>query len=296
MKRSTDALQAGRESAIAGLTSAGGLTKDQIAQRQFAIEQQIYALEQQRAVATAAIRVEEDQIYTIQQGRLLTAQNAVIAAEEALQKDRTKMANELAINDQRRQSIEDQATALALAKVPAEEYQKELKKAQNNAEGTLKKILALNTKVTTTHYINTIYTSSGTKGITSMYGGKVMPMSMGGMVPKYMAVGGRIGSDTVPAMLTPGEFVMNKKATQQFGPLLSMLNESKYPSMIGSSGSAQVPINSVSTSMSDNSTAVYNYNLGFSINGSNGNVNDIARAVMREIKDVDSQRIRGQRR
>jgi hypothetical protein len=48
--------------------------------------------------------------------------------------------------------------------------------------------------------------------------------------------------------------------------------------------------------MSDNSTAVYNYNLGFSINGSNSNANDIARAVMTEIKNVDAQRIRGQRR
>jgi TP901 family phage tail tape measure protein len=120
-------------------------------------------------------------------------------------------------------------------------------------------------------------------------------MSLGGIVPKYMARGGKIGSDTVPAMLTPGEFVMNKRATQQFGPMLSMLNESKYPSMIGNRSSAQIPVNSISTSMNDNSTAVYNYSLGFNINGSNSNANDIARAVMKEIKNVDSQRIRGQR-
>jgi hypothetical protein len=88
---------------------------------------------------------------------------------------------------------------------------------------------------------------------------------------------------------------MNKGATAEFGPMLSMLNESKYPSMIGDRSSAQVPVNNVSTSVSDNSTAVYNYNLGFSINGSNANANDIARVVMREIKNVDSQRIRGQR-
>jgi len=121
-------------------------------------------------------------------------------------------------------------------------------------------------------------------------------LSSGGLVPKYFARGGSIGSDTVPAMLTPGEFVMNRRATDQFGPMLSMLNESKYPSMIGRQNSAQVPVNNVSTSVSDNSTAVYNYNLGFSINGSNGNAKDIANAVMREIKNVDSQRIRGQRR
>ena len=105
-----------------------------------------------------------------------------------------------------------------------------------------------------------------------------------------------MGSDTVPAMLTPGEFVMNKKASQEFGPLLSMLNESKYPSMIGSGVGSQMPVNNVSTSMSDNSTAVYNYSLGFNINGTNSNPNEIARSVMREIKNIDSQRIKGQRR
>jgi hypothetical protein len=119
----------------------------------------------------------------------------------------------------------------------------------------------------------------------------------GGSIPKYMAFGGRaMGSDTVPAMLTPGEFVMNKAASKSYGPLLERLNESKYPGMLGGGGMTQIPVNNISTSINDNSTAVYNYNLGFSINGSNGSAKDIANAVMREIKNVDSQRIRGQRR
>jgi hypothetical protein len=119
----------------------------------------------------------------------------------------------------------------------------------------------------------------------------------GGSISKYMAFGGRaMGSDTVPTMLTPGEFVMNKAASKAYGPLLERINESKYPGMLGDMGTTQVPINNISTSVSDNSTAVYNYNLGFSINGANGNAKDIANAVMREIKNVDSQRIRGQRR
>jgi hypothetical protein len=95
-------------------------------------------------------------------------------------------------------------------------------------------------------------------------------------------------------MLTPGEFVMNRKATQEFGPLLSMLNESKYPSMIGSSYSGQQP-SSNSVSVSDNSNAVYNYNVGINVSGSNANPDGIARAVMNQIKYIDSQRIRGQK-
>ena len=131
-----------------------------------------------------------------------------------------------------------------------------------------------------------------------MFGGPILSKGRGGMgAVKSMAFGGRaIGSDTVPAMLTPGEFVMNKAASKAYGPLLERINESKYPGMLSGGGMTQIPVTNISTSMNDNSTAVYNYNLGFSINGANGSAKDIANAVMREIKNVDSQRIRGQRR
>jgi TP901 family phage tail tape measure protein len=125
---------------------------------------------------------------------------------------------------------------------------------------------------------------------------KLTQKKMYGGIVKYMSFGGAVGSDTVPAMLTPGEFVMNKAASKAYRPLLERMNESKYPGMLGGGGMTQIPVNNITTSMNDNSTAVYNYNLGFSINGSNGSAKDIANAVMREIKNVDSQRIRGQRR
>jgi hypothetical protein len=119
----------------------------------------------------------------------------------------------------------------------------------------------------------------------------------GGAITKYMAFGGRaVGSDTVPAMLTPGEFIVNKSAAYKYGPMLKSLNESKYPSMLGQRSTPTVPIVSNSSSISDNSTAVYNYSLGFNINGSTSNSNDIARAVIKEIKNIDAQRIRGSRR
>ena len=44
-------------------------------------------------------------------------------------------------------------------------------------------------------------------------------MSSGGWVP------GRGNSDTVPAMLTPGEFVLRKSAAQAFGPALNGINK-----------------------------------------------------------------------
>jgi TP901 family phage tail tape measure protein len=138
-----------------------------------------------------------------------------------------------------------------------------------------------------------------------MYGGKIMAMNYGGMVPKYMAIGGAVGSDTVPTMLTPGEFVINKAATKQFGPMLEEINNSKFPSMIkdmtpaaySSSNSFIVSptTTSVARTVADNSSTMYNYNIGITVPQSNASSNDIARAVIGQIQYIDSQRIRGKR-
>jgi len=62
-------------------------------------------------------------------------------------------------------------------------------------------------------------------------GQQVPPMGMG--IPRYKAVGGMEsnhpgepkGSDTVPAWLTPGEFVVNKEATDIYGPIIKQMND-----------------------------------------------------------------------
>ena len=93
--------------------------------------------------------------------------------------------------------------------------------ANANAKDTLQGINNLNghlrsgvTKVTTV--------SSGTREAPDIPG-----MAKGGVV-EYLAVGGSIfqpkGTDTVPAMLTPGEFVVNKSAASSNGPLLNAIN------------------------------------------------------------------------
>ena len=103
--------------------------------------------------------------------------------------------------------------------------------------------------------------------------GKINPglLASGGMVPKYFAVGGFArGTDTVPAMLTPGEFVVKKFAVDSFGAEnLKAINNGTF-----SGGS------------------VYNYDVNINVR-SEANVNDIARTVITEIKRIDSQRIRG---
>ena len=55
----------------------------------------------------------------------------------------------------------------------------------------------------------------------------IIKLQRGGVkavVPERFAIGGRVGRDTVPAMLSPGEFVMNSKATKRFYSQLLTMN------------------------------------------------------------------------
>jgi hypothetical protein len=89
--------------------------------------------------------------------------------------------------------------------------------------------------------------------------------------PKYFNAGGLAkGTDIIPSMLTPGEFVMSKYAVQNYG--VDKLRA----------------INSGKTS----SDSVYNYEVNINVK-SDSNPDQIARAVIGQIKQIDSQRIRG---
>jgi hypothetical protein len=102
----------------------------------------------------------------------------------------------------------------------------------------------------------------------------MMALSSGGMVkPKYFSIGGAArGTDTVPAMLTPGEFVMSKYAVNSYGvDKMKAINSGSYEG-----------------------EKVYNYNLSVNVK-SDADPDDIARVVMTQIRQIDSQRIRTQR-
>jgi hypothetical protein len=94
----------------------------------------------------------------------------------------------------------------------------------------------------------------------------------GGMVmPRYMSIGGQaMGTDTVPAMLTPGEFIVSQPAVEDFGiNNLKAINNGTY-----------------------GGNSVYNYSVNVNA-GSNASADDIARAVMNKINEVDARRVRG---
>jgi TP901 family phage tail tape measure protein len=307
----TKAIEASRQQALTGL-AAGGMTKDQIESRTYQIGQQTFLLEQQRKTLQNEISTLQDKNYTLEQGIYSIKQTSLIPAQANVDKAK------LALDEYNKQTdaLVNGITYLGKTQTEWDNVKVRVEAANSAIDLTklgLTKASALTSQIfkdwnaikDKTITITTNYVTGSSSALLNpttptsafrakMYGGKIKNMNMGGMVPKYFANGGKIGSDTVPAMLTPGEFVMNKKATKSFGPLLSMLNESKYPSMIGSSYDGQGRAGVIS-SVNDNSSSVYNYNVGITVPQSNANPNDIARAVIGQIKYIDNQRIRGQK-
>ena len=104
-------------------------------------------------------------------------------------------------------------------------------------------------------------------------GGTIKPFNIphlakGGLVPGFGS------GDKIPAMLTPGEFVIKKSVVQSLGvDKLTALN-----------------------SNADLGGSVYNNTYSINVNvKSDADANEIARTVMTQIKNVDAQRVRGNR-
>jgi hypothetical protein len=291
------ALEAGRDSQLNAITE-GGLTRTQI-------EEKIKGLKKT--------------ISDIEIGSLRTAQDAVKAADDA--NESAKLL--LDYKGKTREQWTLEAAQVEAAKDKAIVYEQGVHKALKTAESLVKQWQSLNTTIVTNHQINTIRNDSGPGSVVSNPGaskatnfgggGKGFQfLAKGGMVkPAFFAKGGFArGTDTVPSMLTPGEFVVNRSATEKHRPLLESVNNG---SMSGFLDSLQLPVynppqrvysegpsgikystpkNTESLSSVDNS--VYNYNLSVNVEGSNLSANDVANQVMNKIKQVDAQRMRNQ--
>ena len=155
-----------------------------------------------------------------------------------------------------------------------------------------------------TNYVTTISTGGsdtslgaggdqGSGGYAPGGNGNMRYVANGGMIRYFAGGGAARGFDTVPAMLTPGEFVVNKAAAQAYRPLLESMNKSTYPSMknLGSSVSTN---SNIMTSSTDNSQVAYNYNLSVNMNGTTADPNDVANAVLIKIRQLENQRVKGQ--
>jgi TP901 family phage tail tape measure protein len=100
--------------------------------------------------------------------------------------------------------------------------------------------------------------------------GGIVKYAKGGLVSYFADGGFSSGTDVVPAMLTPGEFVIKKSAVDRIGT--SKLKDMNEGTSIGDS--------------------VYNYSINVNVR-SDSNPDSIAQAVLTQIRRIDNQRVRG---
>jgi hypothetical protein len=264
--RNLSALQSARDKELALIKSPSGQTRAEIEQKLYDISEQVYQLEQDQIPVLEEIKKLQDANYNYQVNSIAPLQ--------------AKLDKELEAIDAQRKKWNDIQLSIDGANVRSAEY----KNALLNIEDTLKRVKGLwdGISSSSSSAISSLGGSSATSTITSNGTKITVPknvaqawgFSSGGMVPKYFASGGfSRGTDKIPAMLTAGEYVVKKSAVDSFGiNTMNDINNGNLPS-----------------------SPVYNYSLSVNVGGSNNSADDIARAVMSEIKRVDSQRIRGVR-
>jgi hypothetical protein len=136
-------------------------------------------------------------------------------------------------------------------------------------------------------------------------GGVINKYAMGGYVPpqtppppKKMNFGSMVPGigniDKVPALLTPGEFVIRKSVAQANMPLLKALNSDVFPSMSLNTPDVAPTVTS-STNTINNNTPVYNYSISVNVPNTTASPDEIANVVVSRIKRSMDTNIRSSR-
>jgi hypothetical protein len=323
-----ESLQEARNQELRGLRSESGMSREQIQERQFQISQKTFDLETKRESKLLEIRDIEDKIYDITQDRLRPLEKELEGRGKVLENIEKQKKAELDALQVIRDRWTDAQTAIDLSRAKAGEYNDVIKMGREITGGIASNWKSLKDKAITLT-VRTVYESVGapaaptpSRNPVSLNTDTVItprplptmrdftPMAYGGRVKK-MATGGFVAgigmTDKVPAMLTPGEFVVNRNASKAFGPMLQALNGSKYPSMmrgtnamltpsykISSNTINSVPVQTTTVNTTTGVNPVYNYSLSVNVSGSNVDANTIANTVMSKIQQMDSQRIRRQ--
>jgi hypothetical protein len=144
------------------------------------------------------------------------------------------------------------------------------------------------------------------KSQTAAYGGSIQKLMYGGLPkgstqspPSLKFANGNIVpgtgmTDKVPALLTPGEFVVRKSVAEANMPLLKSLNSNVFGAGM-SVGSPNISPIDATTSVSNVSAPVYNYNVNVNVADTNASPNEIADVVMNKIRMTKDRSVRGNR-
>ena len=320
-KQQQESLQAGMQNAIDNLKTPSGLTRKQA-------EQQINAIKEQSYQIGLKIREIQDEIYNIQNGQMKT-----------LQDQNEQYSRKLQYNDEDLQYQLDTADFQGHSRKWWRDHvgylENAMKKTDDLAGATQRLVDLMNQYNAGRPSGSTGTPSSGTisgnppqqasngQSFSDMTGtdinnltgsdigdylrwkygvgnGNVFTMATGGMVPRRYASGGHVNMDSVPAMLTPGEFVMRKAAVQKYGMgTLSDMNTGKWNSPRYNTGklyansSPNVSSSSRGNMQNNISAPVYNtYSINVPVNQPGASADEIANKVMMKIKNIENSSIR----
>jgi len=321
-------LEAGLENQVSNLRTSDGLTRDQA-------ERQIANIKEQSYQTSLQIRQIEDMIYQRNQ-QMIPLKDQQYSLDMQIRDIEDLIYDR---NVQKKQIFDEQIDPLQRQNDLQNEYLRKLNIEIDHVNGPLKakqnhldrilQLEAASQKVTgeirdmtikarkkadqlsgswdgvTRSIVSALGALSqfnGAKAAKSYAGGIVEGYSKGGKIKEY-SVGGVAGNgsrDSVPAMLTPGEFVIRKAMVNKYGQ--SMMHDINMGSFsmpgYGAPGrSSNVSPADVSVSnISSINAPVYNvYDMNFSINGSNQSADEIANRVMVKMRQLQSHNIRSNR-
>ena len=192
-----------------------------------------------------------------------------------------QLRNNQAVLDAANAAAGEEATKRREAAAAARETSGSAQSAKTSTEGAT---TALNTQATSTATIATnlergakaaerIATAmTSTKG-----GGATATARIGRYFPKFLADGGfsSRGTDTVPAMLSPGEFVVNARSSKRFFSQLQAINAGKQP-VFRQEGGPVTNVGDINVSVSGG-------------NDSSQTGRQVARSIRRELRRGTSQ-------
>jgi hypothetical protein len=327
-KQQQESLQAGMQNAIDNLKTPSGLTRKQA-------EQQINAIKEQSYQIGLKIREIQDEIYNIQNGQMKTLQDQNEQYSRKLQYNDEDLQYQLDTADFQGHSRKwwtDHIGYLENAMKKTDDLAGATKRLvdlmnQYNAgkptgsNAASKNMSASEQKEFATNVLHRDYDTITSGGDYKLGGldqtspppspnqekwgwvdniGWTTGYANGGLVPKKYASGGHVNMDSVPAMLTPGEFVMRKAAVQKYGMgTLSDMNTGKWNSPRYNTGklyansSPNVSSSSRGNMQNNISAPVYNtYSINVPVNQPGASADEIANKVMMKIKNIENSSIR----